>query len=313
MLADASPANSLLAIQQTRSGIVQKQDWLAERFEENRGHLRGVAYRMLGSLSEAEDAVQEAWLRLSRSTTDSIENLGGWLTTVVSRVCLDMLRSRKARREESMEATPAATAAATSSSDPESEAALADSVGLALMVVLERLAPAERMAFVLHDMFGISFDEIGNILGKSSTAARQLASRARRRVHGGGETSPVAKTRHRELVEKLLEALRARDVQAIVAVLDPQFVFRVDDASIQPGGEREVHGAEFWASRAVRYAAGVPFTRVALVDGEPAFVMAPQGHLVRVVKFAFGDNGITAGEVIGDRARLEEMELSVLE
>ena len=156
---------------------MQGQDWLAERFEENRGHLRGVAYRMLGSLTEADDAVQETWLRLSRSPSDQIENLGGWLTTVVSRVCLDMLRAKKARREESMEAGPE-PAAARRGSDPEREAALADSVGLALMVLLERLAPAERLTFVLHDMFGVSFEEIGGILGKSTMATRQLASRA---------------------------------------------------------------------------------------------------------------------------------------
>lgn len=291
---------------------MQGQDWLAERFEENRGHLRGVAYRMLGSLSEADDAVQEAWLRLSRSASDEIENLGGWLTTVVSRVCLDMLRSKKARREESMEAQPHPVAAR-SGSDPESEAALADSVGLALMVVLDRLAPAERLAFVLHDMFGVSFDEIGGILGKSSMATRQLASRARKRVHGGGTPAVAAKSGHRELVEAVLDALRARDVERLVAALDPEFVFHADEVSIQQGGQREVRGAENWARQAVQFAGASRFTSIALVDGEVGLVLAPHGRLLRVLKFTFANGRIVAAEVIGDRERLEKMELALVE
>lgn len=288
---------------------MQGQDWLAERFEENRGHIRGVAYRMLGSLNDADDAVQEAWLRLSRADAREIENLGGWLTTVVSRVCLDLLRSRRSRREESIEAGP--EPAAKGASDPEGEAALADSVGLALIVVLERLAPAERLAFVLHDMFGVSFEEIGGILGRSTIAARQLASRARRRVQGGDATA-TAKREHRELVERFLEALRARDVERLVAVLGPEFVFHVDEASMQPGGQREVRGAENWARQAVRFAAGARFSRMALVDGEAGLVLAPQGRLSGVLKFTFAEGKIASVEVVGERARLEKMELAVL-
>jgi RNA polymerase sigma factor (sigma-70 family) len=290
---------------------VQEQDWLAERFEENRGHLRGVAYRMLGSLTEAEDAVQEAWLRLSRSETGEIENLGGWLTTVVSRVCLDMLRSRKSRREESMEAQPAAVAAK-AKSDPEREAALADSVGLALMVVLDRLAPAERLAFVLHDMFGVSFEEIGGIVGRSAMATRQLASRARRRVHGAGEAPVAEKSEHRELVGRFLAALKAGDVEGLVAVLDPEFVIRVDEASGVPGRPREVRGAETWAREAVQFYRGARVVQPALVDGEVGLVVAPRGRLFRVLKFTFAEGKIAAIEVVGDRERLGEMELAVL-
>jgi RNA polymerase sigma-70 factor (ECF subfamily) len=290
---------------------MQGQDWLAERFEENRGHLRGVAYRMLGSLSEADDAVQEAWLRLSRSASDQIENLGGWLTTVVSRVCLDMLRSKKARREESMEGQPQTLAQ--SGSDPEREAALADSVGLALMVVLDRLAPAERLAFVLHDMFGVSFDEIGGILGKSSMATRQLASRARKRVHGGDAPPGAAKSEHRELVAAVLDALRARDVERLVAALDPEFVFHADEASVQQGGRREIHGAENWARNAVQFAGAARFTGLALVDGDVGLVLAPHGRLQRVLKFTFAGGKIVAAEVIGDPERLEKMEFALVE
>jgi RNA polymerase sigma factor, sigma-70 family len=289
---------------------MQGQEWLADRFEENRGHLRGVAYRMLGSLSEADDAVQEAWLRLSRSTSDQIENLGGWLTTVVSRVCLDMLRSKKARREEPMEAQPEPVAAR-SGSDPEREAALADSVGLALMVVLDRLAPAERLAFVLHDMFGVSFDEIAGILGKSVMATRQLASRARKRVHGVDVHKGTSK--HRELVAAVLDALRARDVERLVAALDPEFVFHADEGSIQPGGPREIHGAENWARNAVQFAGASRFTSLALVDGDVGLVFAPHGRLQRVLKFTFANGRIVAAEVIGDRERLEKMEFALVE
>jgi RNA polymerase sigma-70 factor (ECF subfamily) len=292
---------------------MQGQDWLADRFEENRGHLRGVAYRMLGSLNEADDAVQEAWLRLSRSASDQIENLGGWLTTVVSRVCLDMLRSKKARREESMEAQAEPVVAARSGSDPEREATLADSVGLALMVVLDRLSPAERLAFVLHDMFGVSFEEIAGILGKSLMATRQLASRARKRVHGGDALAVAAKGEHRKLVAAVLDALRARDVERLVAALDPEFVFHADEASIQPGGKREIHGAENWARNAVQFAGASRFTSLALVDGDVGLVFAPHGRLMRALKFTFTDGRIIAAEVIGDRERLEMMEFALVE
>lgn len=292
--------------------MTYRREWLAEQFEQNRGHLRGVAYRMLGSAQEADDAVQEAWLRLNRSDASAIENLGGWLTTVVSRVCLDMLRSRKSRREESLE-VGAEKPAAASKSDPEREAVLADSVGLALMVVLERLGPAERLAFVLHDMFGVSFEEIGGIVGKSAMAARQLASRARRRIHGVAAAPPVERNIQRELVGSFLQALRAGDVQALIAVLDPDFVLRVDKASALPGGSLEVHGAEVWAKEAVAFYKGARFARAALVDGQVGVVVAPQGRLFRVLRFTIADGKIAAIEVIGDRERLQKVELAVLE
>jgi RNA polymerase sigma-70 factor (ECF subfamily) len=289
---------------------VQKQDWLAERFEENRGHLRAVAYRMLGSLGEAEDAVQEAWLRLSRSRTDEIENLGGWLTTVVSRVCLDILRSRKARREEPIEPRQRPIISS-DTNDPEYEATLADSVGLALMVVLDRLSPAERLSFVLHDVFGVSFEEIGGILSKSTMATRQLASRARKRIHGKPATAAID-PEHREITARFLEALRARDVERIVAVLDPQFVIRIDEYARESGGPAEVRGAENWARQAVKFAGGAKFTRMALVDGDVALLFAPYGRLQRVLKLTFANGKISAAEVIGDRRRMEEMELAVI-
>lgn len=290
---------------------MQKQDWLAEKFEENRGHLRAVAYRMLGSLGEAEDAVQEAWLRLSRSSADEIENLGGWLTTVVSRVCLDILRSKKARREEPIEPRQH-TSVSGNTNDPESEAVLADSVGLALMVVLDRLSPAERLSFVLHDVFGVSFEEIGGILSKSAMATRQLASRARKRIHGGPTTAAI-NPEHREITARFLEALRARDVERLVAVLDPQFVIRIDEYSGRAGGPREIHGAENWARQAVNFAAGAKFTRMALVDGDVALLFAPYGRLQRVVKLTFANGKISAGEIIGDLRRMKEMELAVID
>jgi RNA polymerase sigma-70 factor (ECF subfamily) len=294
-------------------GAMQAQEWLAEQFEQNRGRLRGVAFRMLGSLSEADDAVQEAWLRLSRSDAEEIENLGGWLTTVVSRVCLDILRSKKSRREESMEVQASAPVAG-DGSDPEREAVMADSVGVALLVVLDRLAPAERLAFVLHDLFGVAFDEIGRILGRSEMAARQLASRARRRVQGGGPAEIRGeKDSRRELVRRLLAALRAGDVQGMVSVLDPDFVLRVDEASMVPGGQREVHGAEVWARQAIVFSKGARFVEPVLVDGVPGMLLAPHGRLMRAVRFTFAEGRIVAMEVIGDPARLRELELAVME
>lgn len=291
---------------------MQAQDFVAEQFEQNRSRLRGVAFRMLGSLSEADDAVQEAWLRLSRSDADGIENLGGWLTTVVSRVCLDMLRSRKSRREESIETQPSAPAAP-KASDPEHEAVMADSVGVALLVVLDRLAPAERLAFVLHDLFGVSFDEIAKVLGRSEVATRQLASRARRRVQGGSVETPKEKDERAELVRRLLAALRAGDVQGMVAVLDPDFVLRVDEASMVPGGQREVHGAENWARQAVVFAKGARFVEPVLVDGVPGMLLAPHGRLMRALRFTFADGRIAGIEVIGEPARLRELELALSE
>jgi RNA polymerase sigma-70 factor (ECF subfamily) len=268
---------------------------------------------MLGSLNEAEDAVQEAWLRLSRSESSEIENLGGWLTTVVSRVCLDMLRSRKSRREESMEAQVVEPAASQGGQlDPESEALMADAVGVALLVVLNRLTPAERLAFVLHDLFAVSFEEIGNIVGRSAMATRQLASRARRRVQGGPSTAQADFSGQRKLVNSFLAALRAGDVPGLVAVLDPDFVIRVDEASMQPGGPREVRGAEVWAKQAVVFAKGARWSRAALVDGVPGVLLAPHGRLMRVLRFTFAADRIAAIEVIGDAEKLGEIELGVI-
>ena len=231
---------------------MDEHEWLAERFEANRTHLRAVAYRMLGSLSEADDAVQEAWLRLSRSDTSGVENLGGWLTTVVARVCLDMLRSRKSRREEPLDAhVPEPIVSREDGIDPEHEALLADSVGLALLVVLETLAPAERLAFVLHDMFAVPFDEIAPIVGRSPTAARQLASRARRRVQGAATVPDADLTRQREVVDAFLAASRGGDFDALLAVLDPDVVLRADRAAVPAGASREVRGAAAVAEQAL--------------------------------------------------------------
>src|SRR5258705_6366044 len=218
--------------------------WLAERFEEKRGHLRAVAFRMLGSSNEADDAVQEAWLRLSQSDTGGIENLGGWLTTVVARVCLDMLRSRKARREEPLAVQVADPIVnREDDSDPEHGVVLADSVGLAMLLVLETLAPAERVSFVLHDMFDLSFDEIAPIVGRSAVAARQLASRARRRVQGATKVSDTDRTRQREVVEAFLAASRGGDFNALLALLDPDVVLRADPPAVQASASRQGQGA----------------------------------------------------------------------
>src|SRR5215467_15820090 len=238
------------------------QEWMAEQFEANRGHLRGVAYRMLGSLSEADDAVQEAWLRLSRSDTSRVENLAGWLTTVVARVSLDMLRSRKAKAEQSLEEEspePVLTQSTTRGkdrSDPEQEAILAESVGLALLVVLDTLAPAERLAFVLHDMFAVPFDEIAPIVGRSEDATRQLASRARRRVQGADKVSGGISAQ-RKVVEAFISALRAGDFEGLVAVLDPDVLVRAESRE----GVREIRGARNWAKGALAYQARIPATK----------------------------------------------------
>jgi len=285
--------------------------WLAEQFENNRGHLRAVAYRMLGSLPEADDAVQECWLRLSRSDRSDVENPGGYLTTAVARVCLDMLRSRNARREQSLDAAPEQTPQRTHDANPEEEALLADSVGLALMVVLDRLNPAERLAFVLHDLFGLSFEEISSIIDRSPEATRQLASRARRRVQGAAPESGHDLRAHRNLVEAFLAALRSNDFEGLVAVLDPDFAVTADLAAAPQPEAPEIRGAREWAKQALTYRRGAQFSRVALVDGEVGVVVAPRGRLFRVVKFTFGDGKIAMVEVIGDPERLGNLDLAV--
>jgi RNA polymerase sigma factor (sigma-70 family) len=249
---------------------MDENEFLTKRFEEHRSHLRAVAYRMLGSPSDADDAVQEAWLRLSRSDTSGVENLGGWLTTVVGRVCLDMLRSRRSRREEPLDEPPGARVPEPIVSrgdgiDPEREALLADSVGPALLVVLETLAPAERLAFVLHDMFAVPFDEIAPIVGRSPSAARQLASRARRRVQGADTYPGADLTRQREVVDAFLAAARGGDFDALVAVLDPDVVLRIDGGAVPAGASRQIRGAAAVARRAAKGRAWA--ARPALVDG----------------------------------------------
>ncbi len=292
---------------------MNEHEWLAERFEENRGHLQGVAYRLLGSLSEAEDAVQEGWLRLSRSGAEGVENLRGWLTTVVARVCLDMLRSRKSRREESLE-TPGseAAAAAHGAIDPEQEAMLADSVGLATLVVLGRLNPAERLAFVLHDVFDVPFEEIAQIAGRTPESVRQLASRARRRVRGVTSVPEGQIAEQRSLVEDFLAALRAGDAEKLVTLMTPEFAVRAD-AAAAPRGLPQVQGAEGWARAAIQTAKGARLARVALVDGVVGIVVAPRGRLFRVLRFTFAEGSIAGMEVIGDPERLRSSEVAVLE
>jgi RNA polymerase sigma-70 factor (ECF subfamily) len=288
--------------------------WLAEQFEENRGHLRGVAYRMLGSLSEADDAVQESWLRLSRSDTDVIENLRGWLTTIVARVCLDMLRSRKSRREEPLETVaPEPTAKPGSAADPETEAVLADSVGYATLVVLDRLNPAERIAFVLHDLFDIPFEEIARIAGRSPEAVRQLASRARRRVRGVTTLPESELAQQRSLVEKFLIALRLGDSAKLMEVLDPAFAVHADGTAAPGGVPTEIRGAEAWAKQAIQAARGARFARPAMVEGSVGLIVAPRGRLFRVLRFTFGNGRIAALEVIANPERLRIIEVGVVD
>jgi RNA polymerase sigma-70 factor (ECF subfamily) len=269
---------------------------------------------MLGSSSEADDAVQEAWLRLSRAGAGDVENLGGWLTTVVARVCLDMLRSRKARREETLDAPEdapgnAPTARAGDDVDPEHEALLADSVGLALLVVLQTLSPAERVAFVLHDMFDLSFDEIAPVVGRSPTAARQLASRARRRVQGGAAAPDADRGRQREVVDAFLAASRGGDFEALLAVLDPDVVLRSDRAAVRLGGPAEIRGA---AAVASNFRGRARLARSALVDGAVGVIVAPRGRLLLVLVLTITHGKIAAIDVVANPEHLRQLDLAVL-
>ena len=293
---------------------MKESEDLAAPFEQHRSHLRAVAYRMLGSLSEAEDAVQEAWLRLHRSDTSEIENLKGWLTTVVARVCLDMLRARKSRREEALETdVPETRALRSGGSDPEEEALLADEVGLALLVVLDRLAPAERLAFVLHDLFAVPFEEIAPIVGRSEAATRQLASRARRRVRGKPDVSAADLASQRQVIDAFLAALRAGDVQGLLAVLDPDLVVRADAAvRAGGGGAAEVRGAETWARGAVAFSRGARFAQPAMVNGVVGLVLAPRGRLFRALTFTVVEGKIATIEVLGDEQSLRGLELAAI-
>jgi len=290
---------------------MNEHEWLAKQFEANRTHLQAVAYRMLGSLSEADDAVQESWLRLSRSDTSGIENLGGWLTTVVARICLDMLRSRNSRREESLEAAVAESIESHEEGiDPEQEVLLADSVGLALLVVLDTLPPAERLALVLHDIFAVPFDEIAAIVERSETAARQLASRARRRVRGAETAKPADLERQRAVVDAFLAASRGGDFDALLTVLDPEVVFRADHVAAQKGAESLVRGASVVARQFSGRAQGA---RTALVDGSVAAIVAPRGHLFLVLNFTIRNDKIVEIEAVADPARLHQIDLAVLD
>lgn len=302
--------------------MVEHDEWLVERFEGHRARLKSVAYRMLGSTSEAEDAVQEAWLRLSRLGASGIDNLGGWLTTVVARVCLNMLRSRRARREEALEGplgeplgahVPDPIVGRLDGADPEHEALLADSVGLALLVVLETLAPAERLAFVLHDMFAVPFEEIAPIVGRSPTAARQLASRARRRVQGAATSADAGLACQREAVDAFLAASREGDFEALLAVLDPDVVLRIDGGAVRAGLSREVRGVRAVAEQTLTFSRLSPFVRPALVNGAAGVVVAPRGRPFAVMGFTVRRGKIVEIDVLADPARLRQLDLAVLD
>jgi RNA polymerase sigma-70 factor (ECF subfamily) len=281
---------------------------LAERFDTDRGHLRAVAYRMLGSLDEADDAVQETWLRASRTDIGDIANLTGWLTTVIGRICLDMLRARRRRDEEfTAEPVPAIAPGA----DPEEETVLAESVGLALLVVLDRLGPAERVAFVLHDLFAVPFTDIAAILERSPVAAKKLASRARQRVRGTPAVPAADLTRQREVVGAFLAASRAGDLDALLAVLAPDVVRRAD--RMVPGGEAEVRGARRIAEETLTNTARARVAAPALVDGEIGLVVAPRGRLLLVLRIKVDVDRVTAVDVIGDPARLRRCRIGLAE
>ncbi|MBB6348154.1 RNA polymerase sigma factor SigJ [Nonomuraea muscovyensis] len=290
-------------------------DYLADRFEAHRSHLKAVAYRMLGSLAEADDAVQEAWLRLSRTDTSDVTNLGGWLTTVVGRVCLDMLRSRTSRREGSFEEhLPDPVVSPADGADPEQQALIADSVGLALLVVLESLAPAERLAFVLHDMFGVPFEEIAPIVGRTPAAARKMASRARTRVRGAAPAPDPDLARQRQAVDAFLAAARDGDFHALVAILDPDVVLRADRGAVGAGLVR-VNGVAAVAGMldtfhrfATAYA-----VHPALVNGMAGFVSAADGQPMSVLSFTVADGRIAAIDILSDPGRLAGLDLSLLD
>jgi RNA polymerase sigma factor (sigma-70 family) len=293
---------------------VDEHDGLAAQFEQNRTHLRAVAYRMLGSVSESDDAVQESWLRLSRTGPSEIANLGGWLTTVVARVCLDMLRSRKSRREEPLDVfVPDPIVSRDDGVDPESEALQVDSVGLAMLVVLETLAPAERLAFVLHDMFGVSFDEVAVIVGRSPAATRQLASRARRRVQG----APAPDTdlnRQRRVVDAFLAASRGGDFEALLAVLDPDVVLRADagaaPAGSGPAVSKVVRGAKAVVEQALTFAKLAPRTQPAIVNGAAGVVTVVRGQVFAVMGATIRNDKIAEIYILADPVRVNRLNLT---
>ena len=292
---------------------VDETQWLAERFEQDRAHLRAVAYRLLGSLSEADDAVQESWLRLSRSGASGVDNLTGWLTTVVGRVCLDMIRSRAAHREEPLGVhLPDPVVSREDATDPEYQALLADSVGLALLVVVQALAPAERLAFVLHDMFAVPFDQIAAIIGRSSNAARLLASRARRRVQAAAAAPDPDLARQRQVVDAFFAASREGDFDALVALLDPDVVVRADYGALPVGASRQVRGAPAVAEQALSFSRLIPLARPALVNGTAGIVVARHGRPVTIMGFTVKHGKITEIDILADPARLRQLDLTAL-
>jgi RNA polymerase sigma factor (sigma-70 family) len=293
---------------------VDELDWLTDRFEEHRGRLRAVAYRMLGSVAEADDAVQDAWLRVNRAGTSGVENLAGWLTTVVARVCLNVLRSREQRREEPLEVhVPDPIISREDGVDPEHEALLADSVGLALLVVLETLSAAERLAFVLHDMFAVPFDEIAPMIEKSPAATRQLASRARRRVQEQAAPPDPDIARQREVVNAFFAASREGDFDALVAVLDPDVILRSDGGLARARMTFVLNGSQTVAKQAITSARLSPFVRPALINGAAGVVVAANGRAMFVMAFTVTGGRIVAIEVLADPDRLRQIDLTVLD
>lgn len=295
---------------------MNNEEFLAERFEAHRAHLRAVAYRMLGSLSEADDAVQEAWLRLARTDTEGVANLGGWLTTVVGRVCLDMLRSRTTRGEQSLDVhvhVPDPVVSGVDGIDPEHEALLSDSIGLAMLVVLESLAPAERLAFVLHDMFAVPFDEIAPMVGRTPAAARQLASRARRRVRGTAPVPDADLGRQREVVDAFLAAARGGDFDALVTLLDPDVVLRADTGAGLAGASRELRGPAAVAGQALLFQRAAGSSRPALVNGAAGIVSIVGGVPTAVLGFTITDGRIVEIDILADPERLSGLDLTSLD
>jgi RNA polymerase sigma factor (sigma-70 family) len=290
--------------------MMDEREWLTERFQQHRSHLRAVAYRMLGSVSEADDALQEAWLRIRDQDPGSVENMQAWLTTVVGRVCLNMLRSRRARREEPSVHVPDPVVSFDEDVDPEHEALLAESVGLALLVVLDALTPAERLAFVLHDVFGVPFADIATALDRSEAAAQQLASRARRRVQGSPEPDPDL-ARQREVVDAFFAASRDGDFDALVAVLDPDVELRIDGGVLREEASLVLRGAEAVAGHAATYSKLYPFVRPALVNGAAGAVVAPRGRPFSVMAFTVTNGKITQIDALVDPERLAEFDLTL--
>jgi RNA polymerase sigma-70 factor (ECF subfamily) len=291
--------------------VTTEQSWLTEQFEENRAHLRSVAYRMLGSVNDADDAVQDAWLRVSAAEVGEIVNMRAWLTTVVARISLNMLRSRNVRREELIDTDEFIRLMGSEPTEAEREVELADSVGLALLVVLDRLTPAERLAFVLHDMFDLPFDEIAPIVGRSTEAARQLASRARRRVHGASGSTDSDLHRRREIVGAFLSASRSGDFTALIVLLDPDVELHIDPELERPGERREVRGIDALLGGATVFSRAARFCRVALLDGNPGLVMVPNGRLARAVRFSFSGDKVASIEVIGAPERLRRIDVTL--